>query len=194
MSPTIPTAKPPRMAGFVHPIEEPKFRARRIPQRATISAMIPGTSIATFPSCFWFGIFIPINTTPRINGTTGIRIARFRYPMSVNIPARILPTKPPTAIAVASIPIALGTSFFSLIRPAIIYGAAVKAPWARLIRSRRIISGTKDRTNANAIPHTAQIMPGMTTIFLLPIKSPSFPPIGVIMETPRAAKIENNDT
>ena len=44
------------------------------------------------------------------------------------------------------------------------------------------------------IPHAAQIIPGITTIFLLPIKSPSFPPIGVIIATPRPAKIENNDT
>ena len=191
---TIPITKPAIIIGFPHPIDEPKFKARRIPASATTSAMIPGTSIATFPSLLTFGIFIPISTTPRISGTAGIRIATFKSPISVRIPAIILPPNPPTAIAVASIPIAFGTSFLSLIRPAMMYGAAVNAPCANPIKRRRIISGTKERTNANAIPHTAQMIPGITTIFLRPIKSPSFPPIGVIIDTPIPAKIENRDT
>ena len=62
------------------------------------------------------------------------------------------------------------------------------------LRDEESISGTKERTNANAIPHTAQMIPGITTIFLRPIKSPSFPPIGVIIDTPIPAKIENRDT
>ena len=124
----MPITNPVRIIGFVHPIVVPKFRARRIPQRVITSAMIPGTSILTLPSRFTFGMFIPINTTPRRRGSDGIMIAILRNPISVKIPAMILPPNPPTAIAVASIPIAFGTSFLSLIRPTRMYGAAVKAP------------------------------------------------------------------
>lgn len=74
------------------------------------------------------------------------------------------------------------------------YGAAVNVPCARLIRNLNIISGTSERTKANAMPHTAQMIPGITTIFLRPIKSPSFPPIGVIIERPSAENIENSPT
>ena len=70
----------------------------------------------------------------------------------------------------------------------------MKAPCARLINKRKAISGTNERTNANATPHITHMIPGITTIFLRPIKSPSFPPIGVIIDTPNAAKIENKPT
>ena len=139
-------------------------------------------------------MFIPISTIPRISGIAGIRIATVNNPISVKIPAMILPPNPPTAIAVASIPIAFGTSFLSLIRPAIMYGAAVNAPCARLTISLRIISGIRDLTNANAKPASAQIIPGITTMFLLPIRSPNFPPIGVIIDTPIAPTIEKSPT
>ena len=124
----------------------------------------------------------------------GIIIAALSIPISVSTPAKILPPNPPTAIDVASIPIAFGTFFLSFINPVIMYGAAVNAPCARLIRNLNIISRTSERTNANAMPHTAQMIPGITTIFLLPIKSPNFPPIGVIIERPSAENIENNPT
>ena len=70
----------------------------------------------------------------------------------------------------------------------------MKAPCARLINKRKLINATNERANANATPHTIHMIPGITTMFLRPIKSPSFPPIGVIIDIPSAANIENNPT
>ena len=111
---------PPIIAGLVHPIDDPKFKDNNIAQSVTTNAIIPGMSIVTFPSRFWFGMFNPINTIPRIRGKAGISIATVSIFISVSIPAIILPPKPPTAIAAANIPIAFGTSFLSFINPIII--------------------------------------------------------------------------
>ena len=145
------------------------------------------------PSCFLFGRFIPIKRTPIINGIAGNIIAIFKNPISVKIPAIILPTKPPTAIELDSRPIAFGTSFGSLISRTRIYGAAVKAPCAAPRRSRKIINGISARTKPIPIPQTAQIVPEIITIFLLPSKSPSFPPMGVIIARPREEKMVSNE-
>lgn len=51
------------------------------------------------------------------------------------------------------------------------------------------MSGTSERTNANAMPHTRQTMPGTTTMLRRPTRSPSLPPMGVMMQTPRLAKM-----
>ena len=51
------------------------------------------------------------------------------------------------------------------------------------------MSGTSERTKANAQPATAQMMPGITTMLRRPMRSPSLPPMGVMMLTPRLAKM-----
>ena len=74
------------------------------------------------------------------------------------------------------------------------YGAAVNAPCVNPIKRRRIISGTKERTNANAIPQYCADDSRNHYNISTSDQSPSFPPIGVIIDTPIPAKIENRDT
>ena len=69
----------------------------------------------------------------------------------------------------------------------------MKAPCAAPRRRRSIINGTKERTNPIPIPHIAHIVPEIMTIFLRPNKSPNFPPIGVIMASPKEENIVSKE-
>ncbi len=115
----MPTAKPARMAGFVQPMVEPKLRARMMPHRAMTSAAMPAQSIWTGPSRLMLGRLVPMRTTPASSGMAGMRMAASSRPASVRMPAMMEPPKPPTAMAVASMPMALGTSLRSLMRPTV---------------------------------------------------------------------------
>ena len=113
----MPTTRPARMAGFAQPIAEPKLRASMMHVSVTTSATMPATSIWTLPGRFMLGRFRPMSRMPAVSGMPGMRMAAVRCPASVRAPAMMEPPKPPTAIAVASRPMALGTSLRSLMRP-----------------------------------------------------------------------------
>ena len=140
-----------------------------------------------------FGREVPINTTPIKSGIAGTIKANLKKPASASPPNKIPPPKLPTAIALARYPIAFGTSFDSLISRIRIYGAAVNAPCAAPSSRRKIANGRIECTRLMPIPHAAQMIPEITTIFLLPNKSPSFPPIGVIIANPSDAKIVSRE-
>ena len=105
------------MPGFAQPTEGPKLSASMRAPSATTSRVMPATSSWTLPGRFMLGMLRPMRTMPAVSGRPGMMTAAVRRPASASAPAMMEPPKPPTAIAVASMPMARGTSLRSLMRP-----------------------------------------------------------------------------
>ena len=120
-------------------------------------------------------------------------MAKLKCPMSAKKPAIILPINPPKAIELDKSPIIFGTSFGSFISLANIYGVERNVPCAAPSNNLSIIKGSIVWTTPSPITQIADMEPAISRIFFLPIRSLSFPPIGVIIDNPSEEKIESNE-